>query len=63
MRFNPGFPDHPGARQGPAPNSLLTVITVVEVAEFPSPPESRRSRMEEPTLTERVLLFLDRRAA
>lgn len=63
MKFNSGFPDDPGPRQGPAPNPPLRVITVVEVAEFPTSAESRRPRVEEPTLTERVLLFLDRRAA
>jgi hypothetical protein len=60
MKFNSGFPD---ARRNPAPNPPLMVITVVDVAEFPTTPESRRSRVEEPTLTERVLLFLDQRAA
>lgn len=63
MKFNSGSPDDRGVRRDTAPNFPLTVITVVAVAEFPTIPERRRSWMEEPTLTERVLLFLDRRAA
>lgn len=61
MKFNSGFPNDSGTGRDPAPNPLFSVITVVDIAEWGT--ISCRSRVEEPTLTERVLLFLDQRAA
>lgn len=60
MKFNPGSlrPDDSDAKRDPVANLKFTVVTVVGVR---STGESRKP--EEPTLTERVLLFLDRRAA
>jgi len=60
MRFSSGSPDDSGVRRYASSKPPLTVITVVEIAASETIPEPRHG---EPTLTERVLMFLDRRAA
>ncbi len=60
MRFSPGSPDDFGERRYASSKPPLTVITVIEIAVSQTHLESRQV---EPTLAERVLEFLDQRAA
>ena len=60
MRFSSGSPDDSGVRRYASSKPPLTVITVVDTAASETSFESRPS---EPTLTERVLRFLEQRAA
>ena len=65
MEFNRDSerPDDPGAGGDTALTPRLRVITVVGIMGDRTHAESRCPESEELTLTERVLMFLDRQAA
>jgi hypothetical protein len=65
MKSNPDFsrPDGPDAERNSTPNPQLTVVTRISVVASGTGLAAQRSPAEEPTLTERVLLFLEQHAA